>query len=104
MSSNAVHSTIVDLLAYHAWANRKLLDRCRSLTDEQLDREEPIGPGSIRKTLYNVWAAESLWLSRWKGVSPASFPKEDGLSIEELAARGDMLHAARDGFLHEERP
>jgi uncharacterized damage-inducible protein DinB len=95
--------TITDLLAYHRWANEKLLGLCRPLTDEQLDREEPIGPGSLRKTLYHAWAAESLWLSRWKGVSPTTFPAES-LSIEELAARFDMIHAARDGFLEEETP
>jgi len=102
--STSIRDTITDLLAYHGWANQKLLDRCRSLTNEQLDREEPIGPGTLRKTLYHVWGAETLWLSRWKGVSPTSFNVEEGVPIDELAARFEMLHAARDGFLAEEKP
>jgi uncharacterized damage-inducible protein DinB len=99
-----IRDTIADLLAYHRWANGKLLGLCRPLTDEHLDREEPIGPGSLRKTLFHVWAAESLWLSRWKGNSPTSFPIEEGVPIDELHARFEMLHAARNGFLAEENP
>src|SRR5215207_1594778 len=102
--THEIHDTIADLLAYHQWANGKLFGLCRPLTDEQLDREEPIGPGSLRKTLFHVWAAESLWLSRWKGNSPTSFPIEDGVPIDELHARFEMLHAARNGFLAEEDP
>jgi len=102
--TDEIRATIGDLLAYHRWANGKLLGLCRPLDDDQLDREEPIGPGSLRKTLFHVWAAESLWLSRWKGTSPTSFPVEDGIPIDELAARFEMLHAARDAFLVEENP
>lgn len=102
--SHEIHDTIADLLAYHQWANGKLFGLCRPLAAEQLDREEPIGLGSLRKTLYHVWAAESLWLSRWKGTSPTSFPIEDGVPIDELHARFEMLHAARNGFLTEENP
>jgi uncharacterized damage-inducible protein DinB len=102
--SSAASNTINDLLEYHHWANQKLLERCRALSDEQLDREEPIGPGTLRKTLCHVWAAETLWLSRWKGASPTSFEIEEGVPAEKLASRFEMLHAARNGFLAEENP
>ena len=104
MTAVAVPSTIADLLAYHRWANRKLLHLCRPLSDAQLDREEPIGPGSLRKILAHMWAGESVWLSRWKEVSPTAFPADETPTVDELDARYDMLHAAREGFLHEESP
>src|SRR5262245_16014195 len=104
MTANTNRNTINDLLAYHRWANQAILGRCRLLSDEQLDHEEPMGWGTLRKTLYHVWAAESLWLSRWKGVSPTSFEVEDRVPIQELAARFEVLHAARDGVRAAESP
>lgn len=100
--STTTQDTIRDLLAYHRWANGRLFGYCQSLSNEQLDREEPIGPGSLRKTLYHLWGAEFLWLSRWKGNSPTSFPAEEGVPVNELAARFERVHTERDAFLADE--
>jgi uncharacterized damage-inducible protein DinB len=62
------------LLRHDAWTTRQLLDLCRPLLDEQLDREFDIGHRTLRRTfehlIYNmeVWsslmAAEELARSR----------------------------------------
>lgn len=95
-------TNFADLHNYHRWATRKLLRLCQGLPDAQLDREEPIGLGSLRATLHHVWGAEFLWLSRWKGVSPTSFPTEKDVPIAELERRFAAVDEEREALLRDE--
>jgi uncharacterized damage-inducible protein DinB len=48
------------LLGHDAWTTRLLLERCRALSDAQMDRVHGIGPGGIRATLdHVVWNMEA---------------------------------------------
>jgi uncharacterized damage-inducible protein DinB len=49
------------------WADEKLLERCRVLTDEQLELTAPGTYGTIRKTLAHVVASEEGYLVRLLG-------------------------------------
>ena len=95
-------STLPDLFAANRWAHRKLFELARPLRDAALDREESIGLGTLRKTLFHVWGAEQLWLRRWNGESPSSLPAEEKISIDELADRFEQVHSERDAFLRAE--
>ena len=49
------------LLGHDAGTTQALLDRCRELSDEQLDREFDIGPRTVRATLVHIVRNVELW-------------------------------------------
>ena len=74
-----------DLEAYHAWANRKVLEQCGTLDQPALNATLPMGLGSAIATLQHMAGAERLWLDRWKGTSPNTMPTMPA-TIPELEA------------------
>ena len=49
--------TITDLFRHNRWANLRLLERCATLTSEQLNATMTGGYGSIRDTLEHIVTA-----------------------------------------------
>src|SRR5256885_13996090 len=69
------------------WANERLLERCRALTDEQLDLTVPGTYGTIRKTLAHIVSAEEGDLVRLLGSLLHEPPlREPDLTLEGIAA------------------
>ena len=66
--------TIRLLFDYNAWANRRTLDACAALSDEQFTRDMGSSFPSVRDTLAHILWAEWLWLERWRGRSPGPMP------------------------------
>lgn len=62
------------LYDYTDWANDRMVEAIRALTEEQYTREITSSFPSIRATLGHVAGAEWIWLQRWKGTSPAAQP------------------------------
>lgn len=62
-------ATITRYFGYHDWANGKLLDFASALSDDALDRDFAMGPGSIRKTLTHLHDVEPFWLANWTGTA-----------------------------------
>jgi len=62
------------LYDYNAWANRRALDACGVLTDEQFTRNLGSSFRSVRDTLVHILGAEWFWLERWHGRSPSALP------------------------------
>ena len=78
------------LLGHDAWTTRRILELCRHLPDEDLDRSFDIGPGTIRRTLHHILRNMELW-SDLMGAEP---PRGDsGPSVEDLEARLDQAAA-----------
>lgn len=50
--------------AYNEWANNKIIALLKKLPETQLDNETGSSFGSLRKTVYHMWNAESLWYQR----------------------------------------
>lgn len=65
-----VSDLITDFYRQNEWANLRLIEVCRGLTDEQLDATAPGAYGSIRSTLTHLIGAEALNVRRL-GVTPA---------------------------------
>lgn len=65
------------LFAYDSWANRRLLDACSALSNEQFTRDLGSSFRSVRDTLAHIMGAEWLWLERFRGRSPSSIPSAD---------------------------
>ena len=86
---------IRDLFSYTEWANARIIDAARGLSEEQLTREIESSFRSIRDTLAHVAMAEWIWLRRWKGESPTAAPawSANGASLETIV---ENLHAVED--------
>jgi uncharacterized damage-inducible protein DinB len=93
--------TIQTLYAYHRWANRQLFDVAAKLGPD-VDRD--VGAQFSVPTLKGMFAhlcgADRVWLTRWKGASPARLPT--GADFADLAAvrrDWDQLEAEQRQFV-----
>ena len=72
---------------YNLWANKRLCDFLAQAEEEKMNQEIVSSFTSIRKTVFHVYGAQSLWLQRLGGVSPSAFPSyETKTSSETLGA------------------
>ena len=62
------------LFQYNQWADRRTLDACASLTNEQFTRNLGSSFGSVRDTLAHLYGAEWVWNERFQGRSPSGLP------------------------------
>jgi len=91
---------ILDLYAYNRWANARTLDATAALADEDYLRELGSSFPSIRDTLEHVLAAEWIWLSRWRGVSPARLRSDwNPVLHHALRSRWSAFEADQAEFL-----
>ena len=94
---------IRDLFAHNDWANAKILKLCAGLADGQLDQEAPIGFGSLRATLFHMWAAEQLWFDRWIGEPWKPLDTNaGGVTVEQLSERFADIAAKRNRLIKDE--
>lgn len=77
------------LFQYNAWADRRLLDACSSLTNEQFLRNLGSSFSSVRDTVAHLYGAEWVWNERIQGRSPSSLVS--GAGFPDLASiRGKL--------------
>ena len=85
-----------ELYEYNQWANRRIVDACRSVDATAFSRESGGSFGSIKDTLAHIAWAEWLWLERWQHRSPkkASLPEANDLPaiarVIDDVARGQL--------------
>ncbi len=97
---------------HRAWANRKLVDAARGLSDDDLRRALPIGQGSVWKSLMHLYAAEYVWLASLEGdetpLTPGDVPgklpgNQEGAeamrSLDELAQNWQQLESRWQAYL-----
>src|SRR2546423_8806602 len=83
---------IEQLYEYNRWANAQVLDAVSRLTKEQFAKDLSSSHGSVRDTLAHILAAELIWLERWNGVSPKTFPSgTDFPDMESLRAKWEEV-------------
>ena len=65
---------LLDLIRYNDWANERMVDAIRPVSEEK--RRSPVTSsfGSLHETLGHIVSAEWIWLQRWNGQSPATAP------------------------------
>ncbi len=63
------------LYDYNAWANRRILEACHALTEEQFTRDLGWGFPSVRDTVVHIMSVEWIWLERWHTRSPSALPR-----------------------------
>ena len=75
------------LLAYNAWANRRLLRATAALSRELLRRDLGTSHGSAWTTLLHIAWGEWLWLGRCQGAAPRGLDPRDCGDLPDLEAR-----------------
>lgn len=94
-----------DFFRQNEWANLRLIDACRPLTDEQLDATVEGVYGSIRATLQHIVASETSYATRLGGDVPKlkwddPWPGFDRLA--ELAKATGTAFVAASGSVSDE--
>ena len=57
---------IIKYSRYNVWANQRIINSILAAGEESADKEMPSSFTSVRKTLYHIHDAESIWLCRLK--------------------------------------
>jgi len=77
------------LFQYNQWADRRLLDACSALTNEQFTRDLGSSFRSVRDTVTHLYGAEWVWNERIQGRSPSSLLS--GTMFPDLASVREKL-------------
>jgi uncharacterized damage-inducible protein DinB len=89
-----------EAFAYNAWANAAILALVETLDDAALDRPFEMGLGSLRATLNHIYAAERIWLDRWKQTPAPTFRSDcTGIPIRQIADELRATHAEHQALL-----
>ncbi len=68
--------SLKDYTKYNIWANERICRILEQLPADILDKEIKSSFSSIRKTLYHIWDAETIWHKRLNGKSLKEWPSE----------------------------
>lgn len=89
-----------EVFLHNDWAMQRVLEACERLNSDALDRTFEMGMGTIRATLHHLWAAERVWLDRWRrSPQPRFADPEPRVPREELSERLRTLASERDAFI-----
>jgi uncharacterized damage-inducible protein DinB len=85
------------LFDYNHWANNRALEAAAQLTDEQFIK--PLGSSfsSVRDTLAHICGGEIVWLERFQGRTPSTFP--DTSSAQTVATLREFWRPYADKLL-----
>lgn len=88
-----MHMDLLDqLLDHDHWATAHLLDRCRVLTDQQLDQEFDVGLRTIRATFEHMIPNVEVWTEMLTGQSSGG--QQDDSSLPSLIDRHERSSTA----------
>src|SRR5262245_57913165 len=92
---------IRELYDYHWWANHRLFDVSRGLGEAVTrDMGKHWSVPTVKGMLAHLYAADAIWLSRWKGTSPGRMPGDaDFPTMGDLRGRWDLLEAEQRAFV-----
>ncbi|HEX7707394.1 MAG TPA: DinB family protein [Thermoanaerobaculia bacterium] len=86
--------------AYNEWANARLIGVMAPLIEERLQAPVVSSFPSALDTFNHIVAAEWVWLCRWKGENPTSFPDwVDHATFAFLQAKLTEVETERRAFL-----
>lgn len=89
---------------YGDWCMQRLFEVASSLSDAELNREFPMGMGTLRKTLIHIHDAEKWWPGNWAGRQDP-FPQTDaGTSLTDLRSSWEQIAEQRRVFVGRSSP
>jgi uncharacterized damage-inducible protein DinB len=95
---------LAEIFRYNKWANQRLFEACRSLSDEQLDASAGHGYSSIRETLLHIVGGQQTFALRTMGRQhegelnrDSPWPGLDSL-LEQVTSSSDDLIAIAESL------
>ena len=85
------------LFQYNQWADRRMVEACSALTNEQFTRDLGSSFRSVRDTLVHLYGAEWVWNERIEGRSPTSLVA--GTGFPDLASVRTKLEEMDSFFI-----
>jgi uncharacterized damage-inducible protein DinB len=67
---------LIDYTKYNVWANKSMINLFSASSEDDVDRNLGGSFHSIRKTIYHIWGAESIWLQRLQLKESILVPQE----------------------------
>ena len=96
---------IAQMHEYSVWANRRLLDKARALTDEQLRHKFTEGALPILHSFVHLVGAELRWHQAWIGAPMTERLTVDDLpTLDAVRAKWEPLFAQRRAFIESLTP
>lgn len=90
-----MHDDFHSLFAYNGWANRRLLQACHKLDDDQYAAEPVPGWTSVRATVVHILASTDGWLRALSGENVETMPIEADLpTVQDAEAKFEELDHA----------
>jgi uncharacterized damage-inducible protein DinB len=68
---------LLDYTQYNMWANKRIIDILKPLSNENIDQDLGGSFNTIRQTIYHIWGAESIWFQRLQLVEHIQIPQEN---------------------------
>jgi uncharacterized damage-inducible protein DinB len=87
---------------YHRWANHRLFGIALGLGAEATGRDmgKHWSFPTLKATFAHLYAADSVWLTRWKGGTPTRLMGDaDFTSMADLRQKWDALEAEQQAFV-----
>lgn len=82
------------MFQYNQWADRRLLDACASLSNEQFTRNLGSSFSSVRDTVAHLYGAEYVWNERFQGRTPSALVSGAGFpDLASIRARLEEMDA-----------
>ena len=98
MSTELIRS----LYDYHHWANRRLFDVAVTLPDAAVTRDmgKQWSVPTLKGMFAHLYGADWIWLTRWKGSSPArQLGDADFSTMADLRTTWDTFEAEQRAFV-----
>lgn len=90
------------LLDWDEWANLRISRLLSGLEPGILNEPRKSGFSSILATFAHIVAAERVWLERWKGARPDSFPVwSASTDLADLTARLESVQSERRAWFNQ---
>lgn len=91
---------ILTLFDFDRWATERVLELAATLPEEQYAKNLNSSFGGVRGTLVHIYAADWIWLERWKGNSPTTLIREEDIpTFPFLQERWIGWRSEADAFL-----
>ena len=88
------------MLDYHYWARDRVLEAAEALSGDQFRRDLRSSFTSVRDTLAHTLNAQWLYLERWQGRSPRTWPDAAAsVDLASIRARWDVIERDTQAFL-----
>jgi uncharacterized damage-inducible protein DinB len=92
---------VLQLCAYHHWAEDQLMACVQPLTAAQLDKPWGGSFATGRGLLRHIVGADRIWVTRWNGTSPkAAPPVPDSWAGADFRAEWEKVKAEEQRFLN----